>query len=129
MNSISDAIENMILEAFAEEAEEAIVQRNDLAEKLNCAPSHISYVLQTRFTPAHGFFVDSRRGRGGVVRIVRKELPDTPTCYDVLQMMRARGRLTGRETRLLDFAMQNLPGSDLQKQRFLSTAIRIMEGR
>lgn len=47
------------------------VQRNELAEFFNCVPSQINYVLSTRFTPAHGYLVESRRGGGGYVRIVK----------------------------------------------------------
>ena len=47
------------------------VQRNELAEIFNCVPSQINYVLSTRFTPAHGYLVESRRGGGGYIRIRR----------------------------------------------------------
>ncbi len=47
------------------------IQRNELAEKFNCVPSQINYVLTTRFTINHGFVIESRRGGGGYVRIVR----------------------------------------------------------
>ena len=46
-----------------------IVQRSMLSEKFCCVPSQINYVLQTRFTPAKGYVVETRRGGGGYVRI------------------------------------------------------------
>ena len=34
-------------------------------------PSQINYVIETRFTPEHGYLVESQRGGGGYIRIVR----------------------------------------------------------
>ena len=42
-----------------------------LAEHFQCAPSQINYVLATRFTPDHGYVIESRRGGGGYIRIMR----------------------------------------------------------
>ena len=49
----------------------AELQRRGLAERFSCVPSQINYVIETRFTPEHGYFVESRRGGGGYIRIVR----------------------------------------------------------
>lgn len=69
MRNLADAIENFIIRQLLEDREDAVlVQRNELADKLSCAPSQISYVLSTRFTPERGFMVESRRGSGGFVR-------------------------------------------------------------
>ena len=45
-----------IIEEFIE------IQRNELAEKFNCVPSQINYVISTRFRPSQGYYVESRRG-------------------------------------------------------------------
>ncbi|MBR0217095.1 MAG: CtsR family transcriptional regulator, partial [Clostridia bacterium] len=42
-----------------------------LAEYFGCAPSQINYVLATRFTIDDGYVIESRRGGGGYIRIVR----------------------------------------------------------
>ena len=47
------------------------IQRNILAQDLGCVPSQINYVLSSRFTPERGFIVESKRGGGGCIRIVR----------------------------------------------------------
>ena len=74
MRNLADAIESFIIGELLRDQEDALlVQRNELAERLRCAPSQISYVLSTRFTPERGFLVESRRGSGGFVRIVRME--------------------------------------------------------
>lgn len=54
------------------------IQRNELAEFFNCVPSQINYVLSTRFTPNQGYLVESRRGGGGYVRIVKISWDDLP---------------------------------------------------
>lgn len=90
MKNLADAIESFIIgELLREHEDTVLVQRNELAERLSCAPSQISYVLSTRFTPERGFMVESRRGSGGFVRIVRMqpaaETPKPPTALQLVQ--------------------------------------------
>ena len=66
---MSDVIEEFIKELLKEEDEYVEIQRNELAEKFNCVPSQINYVIQTRFKPSQGYYVESRRGGGGHIRI------------------------------------------------------------
>ncbi len=54
-----------------EDKSEIEIQRNTLAQNLGCVPSQINYVLSSRFTPERGFIVESKRGGGGCIRIVR----------------------------------------------------------
>ena len=68
---LSDAIEQFIKTMLSLEAPEVELKRNELAEYFNCAPSQINYVLATRFTPDHGYIIESRRGGGGYIRIFR----------------------------------------------------------
>lgn len=70
---ISDAIERFI-KALMEDTDSHIeLKRNELAQYFSCAPSQINYVLATRFTPDHGYLIESRRGGGGYIRIIRAE--------------------------------------------------------
>jgi len=70
--NISDMIEQYLKKMLAESRQNIIeIQRNELAAKFNCVPSQINYVLTTRFTVDNGFLVESRRGGGGYVRIVK----------------------------------------------------------
>ncbi len=69
---ISDLITNEILRMLNESEENtAEIQRNDFAGAIGCAPSQINYVLSSRFTPEHGYIIESRRGGGGYIRISR----------------------------------------------------------
>ena len=67
--NMSDAIEKLLLEMLRESDGSVEIQRNNLAGELNCVPSQINYVIQTRFTPERGYIIESRRGGGGGVRI------------------------------------------------------------
>ncbi len=70
---LSDTIEQFIKTMLQQDEPEVELKRNELAEYFNCAPSQINYVLATRFTPDHGYIIESRRGGGGYIRIVRME--------------------------------------------------------
>ncbi|NLV59925.1 MAG: CtsR family transcriptional regulator [Clostridiales bacterium] len=70
---LSDAIEQFIKTMLTQAEQEVELKRNELAEYFNCAPSQINYVLATRFTPDHGYIIESRRGGGGYIRIFRME--------------------------------------------------------
>lgn len=74
MARISDIIAKLINDMIEEEKDkEIIIQRNELADKFNCAPSQINYVLTTRFTTEKGYVIESRRGGGGYIIIKRIE--------------------------------------------------------
>ncbi len=67
----SDLIARFILEALNASDGSAELQRSVLAERFNCVPSQINYVISTRFSPERGYLVESRRGGGGYIRISR----------------------------------------------------------
>lgn len=72
MSNIADLIEDYILHQLAQQQDGKVeLRRTDIADKISCAPSQISYVLSTRFTQDKGFMVESRRGLGGYIRIVQ----------------------------------------------------------
>ncbi|MDF2548844.1 CtsR family transcriptional regulator [Anaerosolibacter sp.] len=72
MSRISNIIEIFIKELLDESNNLAVeIQRNELADYFNCAPSQINYVLMTRFTVDKGYLIESRRGGGGYIKIVK----------------------------------------------------------
>lgn len=68
---MSDIVAQHILDMLDERDGNAEIQRNELASVLGCVPSQINYVITSRFTPEHGYIVESRRGGGGYIRITR----------------------------------------------------------
>jgi transcriptional regulator CtsR len=71
MARLSDIIETF-LKQLIDDTDGAIeIQRNELASKFNCVPSQINYVIDTRFSTEKGYYVESRRGGGGHIRINR----------------------------------------------------------
>ena len=71
---ISDVIASFIQSALDETDGVLELQRSDLAQRFNCVPSQINYVMSTRFSPEHGYIVESRRGGGGYIRITRVQV-------------------------------------------------------
>ncbi|HHY91793.1 MAG TPA: CtsR family transcriptional regulator [Firmicutes bacterium] len=72
MWSLADEMENWI-KGLLSAAQEGVVElrRSELASRFSCVPSQVTYVLATRFVPERGYRVESRRGAGGYIRIVR----------------------------------------------------------
>jgi len=83
MAQLSDSIEQFIKELMEEDAQIEL-KRNELAQHFGCAPSQINYVLATRFSVDHGYIIESRRGGGGYVRIVRVTHPSESTLLEQL---------------------------------------------
>lgn len=71
--TISEYIASIIEEMLSEGGGVTEVKRNDLATKLGCVPSQINYVITSRFTPERGYIIESKRGGGGYIRIVKKQ--------------------------------------------------------
>lgn len=76
MSALSDTIEAFI-KSMLEEDDQAQLKRNQLAAEFQCAPSQINYVLSTRFTSQQGYIVESRRGGGGYIRVIRMNDDET----------------------------------------------------
>lgn len=74
MSSLADRIEAYIIRLLEHSGDGYVeVRRYEVADRFACVPSQITYVLSTRFTPDRGFYVESRRGGGGYIRIVARD--------------------------------------------------------
>lgn len=81
---ISDMIEEYIRDIIADE-ESVELSRSELANKFNCVPSQINYVISTRFIPELGFYVESRRGGGGYIRINKIDLSKSLYLSEIIE--------------------------------------------
>lgn len=128
MRNLADSIENFIISELLREREEALlVQRNELAERMSCAPSQISYVLSTRFTPDRGYMVESRRGSGGFVRIMRMNTQERVAretrTEDIIDHLLEERIITDREQKLLHFMMNIIDVDEDKKKIILKQAV------
>jgi transcriptional regulator CtsR len=71
MARMSDIIEAFIKQLINDTDGSIEIQRNELANQFKCVPSQINYVIDTRFTTERGYYVESRRGGGGHIKIRR----------------------------------------------------------
>ena len=110
---ISDVIAGFIQQELEEMGGVLELQRSDLAQRFNCVPSQINYVMSTRFSPERGYIVESRRGGNGYIRITRVRV-DRQTLLmhvinsvgETLDMASARAMITNLvESEALDLAV------------------------
>lgn len=113
----SDLIARFIMDALDSSGGMTEMQRSNLAEKFSCVPSQINYVISTRFSPEHGYIVESRRGGGGYIRITRVQSSarqltmhtinavggtlDLPTAAAFVSNALGSGAIDGKTARLI----------------------------
>ena len=125
MARLSDIIEDFIKQMLADSEEDILeIQRNELANSFKCAPSQINYVLTTRFTVDKGYYVESRRGGGGCIKIkkanidkndyIRKSIWDNigdeisqQDARDYIELFLERGFITEREAKLMNVVISD----------------------
>ncbi|MCQ1530978.1 CtsR family transcriptional regulator [Lutispora saccharofermentans] len=128
MARISDIIEEFINQLIREAEGTVEIGRNELADYFNCAPSQINYVLTTRFTTERGYYIESRRGGGGCIKISKididnqgylknilsKEIGDNlnkERAFGFVDFMQREGFLSERESNIIKAAVDdsNMP--------------------
>ena len=83
--TISDIIEEFIMSSLDDD-DFIELSRNDLAKFFSCVPSQINYVLNTRFTVNRGFVVESQRGGGGYIKLMRVQDNDNNFLRNALEI-------------------------------------------
>ncbi|WP_425535950.1 CtsR family transcriptional regulator [Bacillus methanolicus] len=85
VRNISDIIENYLKNVLETSDREVVeIKRSEIAEKFQCVPSQINYVINTRFTIERGYVVESKRGGGGYIRIMKVKTNDNADLIDDL---------------------------------------------
>lgn len=104
---LSDLIEEYIREVM-EVNEIAELKRSELATRFNCVPSQINYVIQTRFIPELGFYVESRRGGGGYIKIRKVNLDKSEYISNIMGKIDNNLSQSVIDVYLNDFIMYNI---------------------
>ena len=120
-SNMSDIIEEYLKNVLLAQ-EKVEIRRREIADRFNCVPSQINYVINTRFTVQQGYVVESKRGGGGYIRIMKVNLVDDMDIIDallevvpeelsikqanhILQNLYDNELLSKREAQLLNIAM------------------------
>lgn len=151
MRNISDIIEQYLKQVIDLNNNNAIeIKRSEIADKFDCVPSQINYVINTRFTLERGFVVESKRGGGGYIRIIKVKLHDDIDIIDqMLQMIQysiaqssaqsiirrlaEEGIVTSREAKLMfsvldrSVLLTDLPLRDELRARILRAMLRTLK--
>ncbi|KMT22436.1 CtsR family transcriptional regulator [Clostridium cylindrosporum] len=125
MARLSDVIEEFIKEMFEETAQdEILIQRNELANIFHCAPSQINYVLTTRFTSTKGYYIESRRGGGGCIKITKINISEDDyikgvilknigekvsqrEAFQYIDIFKDEGLINSREENIMKYAVSD----------------------
>ncbi|EAG6881326.1 CtsR family transcriptional regulator [Listeria monocytogenes] len=146
MKNISDIIE-AYLKQVLESSEAVEIKRSEIADKFECVPSQINYVINTRFTMERGYIVESKRGGGGYIRIIKVKMNDKLQLLeaiismvhdkkvsqsfseDVILRLLEEEVITKKEARLMVAALDSevlilpLPDRDILRSRILEAML------
>jgi|SRR5690625_2334134 len=89
MSNITDVIEQYLKKILHSKGKNMIeIKRNEIADQFQCVPSQINYVINTRFTAERGYVIESKRGGGGYIRIIRIEHQnESELIDDIIEMI------------------------------------------
>jgi transcriptional regulator of stress and heat shock response len=88
VKNISDVIENYLKQILEISQKDILeIKRSEVADKFQCVPSQINYVINTRFTIERGYVVESKRGGGGYIRIMKVKSYDHAELIDQLMSL------------------------------------------
>ncbi|QWG26235.1 transcriptional regulator CtsR [Bacillus mycoides] len=151
MRNISDIIEKYLKQVIDLSNNNAIeIKRNEVADRFDCVPSQINYVINTRFTLERGFVVESKRGGGGYIRIIKVKLHDDIDIIDqmlhmidhsvaqgnaesIIIRLIEEGIITNREAKLMlsvldrSVLLMDVPSRDELRARILCAMLRTLK--
>ena len=120
--NMSDLIESYLKNVLLSN-ETVEIRRSEIADQFNCVPSQINYVINTRFTIQPGYVVESKRGGGGYIRIMKVNLVDEMDILNTLGDL-IPPQLSVREANHL---LQNLYENELISKREAQMMALMME--
>lgn len=111
---LSDLIEEYIREIISSN-DSVELKRCELADRFNCVPSQINYVIQTRFVPELGFYVESRRGGGGYIKITKINLDKSDYISNLMEKIGSNLSQSVIDVYLNEFVMYNILDEKMAK--------------
>ena len=120
--NMSDLLESYLKNVLLSN-ETVEIRRSEIADQFNCVPSQINYVINTRFTIQQGYVVESKRGGGGYIRIMKVNLVDEMDVLNTLGDL-IPPQLSVREANHL---LQNLYENELISKREAQMMALMME--
>lgn len=113
---ISDLIANFLQDCLDESGDGVLeIQRGELAQRFNCVPSQINYVMSTRFSPERGYIVESRRGGNGYIRITRVQVDRETLLMHVINSLREQVDLPSARAILSNLTQSGALEEDLSR--------------
>ncbi|WAA12365.1 CtsR family transcriptional regulator [Fervidibacillus halotolerans] len=151
MRNISDIIEDYLKRVLETSDDEIVeIKRSEIANKFQCVPSQINYVINTRFTIERGYIVESKRGGGGYIRIIKVRTNDDihlidhildlignelsqSVAVDIINRLAEEEVITEREAKIMMSIMErnvigiNLPERDYLRARLLKSMLTTLK--
>lgn len=121
MSSISNRIEDFIKNLMKED-NTIQIQRNELANLFNCAPSQINYVLTTRFTIEKGYYIESRKGGGGYVKIEKLNQNKVPYILSVINE-KLNKEISFREAKRIVYGLYEMDTITFRESKIILNSI------
>lgn len=118
---MSDIVAQYIEKLLEEDNGYAELQRNELAGTLGCVPSQINYVITSRFTPEHGYMVESRRGGGGYIRITKISIDKNSAIMHVINSI--GDKIDGKTAQIMIENMEQRGFIDALSAKLMSAAL------
>lgn len=149
--SISDIIEQYLKNILHTNEKKMVeIRRSEIADRFECVPSQINYVINTRFTIERGYIIESKRGGGGYIRIFRIEHQDEfeliddlinliqpkvsqQGAFDILERLHEKKVITEREQNIMAIALDRetlavmLPARDELRTRILTAMLTTLK--
>ena len=151
MKNVSDIIEQYLKQVFNGNENNVVeIKRSEIADRFDCVPSQINYVINTRFTLERGYLVESKRGGGGYIRIIKVKLHEDihvidqmlelidnnipqSSAEDIIESLMEEKLVTKREAKLMlsvldrSVLMIDLPFRDELRARMLRAMLKSLK--
>ncbi|MEG1995967.1 MAG: CtsR family transcriptional regulator [Oscillospiraceae bacterium] len=85
--NVTDVIVCAINELLSNCDGEALINRNEFANKIGCAPSQINYVIGSRYKQELGYLVQSKRGGGGYIKIIKRQFKENDLLIHIINVV------------------------------------------